>query len=210
MILKASNIKKSFDKKEVLKGVNLILTGGTVTLINGKSGEGKTTLGKILSFYIPPDEGEILIDGEKADKKILRKRRIIYLSQNAKGSFDPLYKIGKSLKEALSDKDNESEIYDGLERLSLDRSILSSYPLSLSGGETERLALLRCMLLKPELLILDEIERGLDDESRLKALSYLDEKRGESALLFISHESEKRLLRTDSLYLLEDGVLKSN
>ncbi len=207
-MLELRDISKSFNSTRLLSRVSLRLEDGESIMLYGKSGEGKTTLMKIIASYIEPDEGSVLIDGREKSK--LEKGSVVYISQNALGSFDPRFKIEKSLKEAFYSKKSKKSDFDAeshFRELSLPLSLIMKRPYELSGGEISRVALIRGILLSPSVLILDETGRSLNQEDAKALLSYALKSIGpRSNLIYVTHEEEKAPIKLKS-FTLSKGKL---
>jgi len=199
-ILKVRNLQKSFNKKIVLKNISFEVKKGFVFSIVGPSGSGKSTLSKIILGLEKPDSGEILYK-ETPIKTLLRKNKkkfrkeIQIVLQNSASSFNPRHTIKNILREPFifhKIEYSEEKIIEILKQVGLDESFLNRYPDEMSGGQRQRIAIARVLILKPELLILDEILRGLDISLQGQVIDLilkLKEEYGFS-LIFISHNKK--------------------
>lgn len=166
-ILKLENISYSADKEEILKNLNLTIKRGDCISILGPSGSGKSILLKLCSDLISPTKGEIVYNNKKYDdynpvelrKKISYCIQIPYLFGST--VYDNLEYPFK-LREKNIDKDR---VVKFLNDLNLNKDYLNKNIDSLSGGEKQRIALIRNLIFKPEILLLDEVTSGLDDEN---------------------------------------------
>lgn len=164
------NLKKSFGKNEVLKGVNLNIEKGKTTFIIGSSGCGKSVILKHIIGLLKPDEGEILIDGEDItkmnDKELYRIRnKFGFLFQGA-ALFDSMTvaeNIGLSLFENTDKPRDEVNaiVKEMLGLVDLD-GIQNMKPSELSGGMKKRVGLARALAGKPQFILYDEPTTGLD------------------------------------------------
>jgi len=173
-MIEVKSVSKAFGKKNVLSDLSFSLDTGEILGVYGKSGIGKTTLAKILCGLVLMDEGEILIDGTMLfsptspyDRKLGRGIQMVY--QHPYASLDPNQKIRGSFSEliryhglAKGKEETETLILRVLSEVNLDEGILSHLPRQISGGEAQRVALARCLLLQPTLLIMDEATSMLD------------------------------------------------
>lgn len=180
--------------KPIFADLSLTLGSGERLAILGPSGAGKTTLCKVLAGYLKPPCGRVLIDGEDAGAIDDSQRRfsrsafpVQLVSQHPESSFDPNLTIRRSLSEA-SDPDGErgrtlcSQF--GVRSAWLDRM-----PHELSGGELTRLCLIRALMVRPRVLICDEVTAMLDVVTQANlwsALMDIQEKEG-FGLIFVSH-----------------------
>ena len=186
-MLECKNIFKSYEGKEVLSNFSLSMKKGSITCILGRSGIGKSTLSRILALFDSPDKGSIYLNGKDIsdlrgkEKRILRKR-IQLVFQNPLSSFDPRWSIARSLKEA-DPEIGDDEIKNKLESFSLGYLELDSKPENISGGELQRIAILRALLAKPEVIIADEITSSLDAINRKIVLDILLEAKNQDTAI---------------------------
>lgn len=178
----------------------------------GESGSGKSTLGQMIAGLIRPSSGEILCDEISLAypiKGVLR-RQIQILFQHPEISFNPVLPLIRSMREPykLCGKDaGESSILEDIERFGLHREHLYRTPGELSGGELQRAALARVLVLEPQLLILDEPTSMLDVITQAQIIHYLKDyqQRHGTSYLFISHDSCLVNAICDRIYGIQDG-----
>ena len=214
---------KAFGSQTVLQNVSLNIPAGSIIGVSGASGIGKSTLAKILCGVMPPDAGEVSLDGkllvsqkEAYDRKCGLAIQMVY--QQPYASLDPSQKIGAGLRELISyhrlaenKKAAETLIADILVQMQLPAKILAHLPRQLSGGEAQRVALARCLLLRPKLLILDEATSMLDvsTQANLLALVKAQMLPNGGSVLFISHDRALTDFYCDVVYAFdEDRRLK--
>ena len=222
-MLEINNCCKSFGSQTVLQNVSLNIPAGSIIGVSGASGIGKSTLAKILCGVMPPDAGEVSLDGkllvsqkEAYDRKRGLAIQMVY--QQPYASLDPSQKIGAGLRELISyhrlaenKKAAETLIADILVQMQLPAKILAHLPRQLSGGEAQRVALARCLLLRPKLLILDEATSMLDvsTQANLLALVKAQMLPNGGSVLFISHDRALTDFYCDVVYAFdEDRRLK--
>lgn len=222
-MLELQNCCKAFGSQTVLQNVSLNIPAGSIIGVFGASGIGKSTLAKILCGVMPPDAGEVSLDGkllvsqkEAYDRKCGLAIQIVY--QQPYASLDPSQKIGAGLRELISyhhlaenKKAAETLIADILVQMQLPAKILAHLPRQLSGGEAQRVALARCLLLRPKLLILDEATSMLDvsTQANLLALVKAQMLPNGGSVLFISHDRALTDFYCDVVYAFdEDRRLK--
>ena len=222
-MLELQNCCKAFGSQTVLQNVSLNIPAGSIIGVSGASGIGKSTLAKILCGVMPPDAGEVSLDGklllsqkEAYDRKCGLAIQMVY--QQPYASLDPSQKIGAGLRELISyhrlaenKKAAETLIADILVQMQLPAKILAHLPRQLSGGEAQRVALARCLLLRPKLLILDEATSMLDvsTQANLLALVKAQMLPNGGSVLFISHDRALTDFYCDVVYAFdEDRRLK--
>jgi len=184
-------------KQAVLRGVDLKISSGQITVLLGESGAGKTMLAKAFSGLLPAGffvgRGSIVYAGKCVSTAAawaeLRGRKIFYSPQNAAASLNPVMTIGRQIDEYS--RIAESQLLEMMSALHFvqPRRILASYPFMLSGGENQRCLLAMALAGRPELLILDEPTAELDSEAQADFLRVLLDYQSRYALtvLLISH-----------------------
>ena len=189
----------------------------------GASGIGKSTLAKILCGVMLPDAGAVFLDGkllvspkEAYDRKRGLAIQMVY--QQPYATLDPSQKIGAGLRELISyhrltknRQETEKLIADILAQMQLPAKILAHLPRQISGGEAQRVALARCLLLRPKLLILDEATSMLDVSTQANLLVLVRAQMIPSggSVLFISHDRALTDFYCDTVYAFdEDHRLK--
>jgi phospholipid/cholesterol/gamma-HCH transport system ATP-binding protein len=168
------NLYKRFGTQEVLRGINLDIHKGETLAIIGPSGAGKSVLIKLMMGLLPADSGSIIIDGEdmcacksESAKNLLREK-FSMLFQSA-ALFDSLTVLENilfplmegSLARSMSKKSITAKVMPLIESLSLNE-VLSSFPQSLSLGVRKRVGMARALISKPEVILFDEPNTGLD------------------------------------------------
>ena len=201
----------------------MTIPNGSIIGVSGASGIGKSTLAKILCGVTAPDAGAVFLDGkllvspkEAYDRKRGLAIQMVY--QQPYATLDPSQKIGTGLRELISyhrlaenKRAAEKLIADILAQMQLPDKILAHLPRQISGGEAQRVALARCLLLRPKLLILDEATSMLDvsTQANLLALVKAQMVPGGGAVLFISHDRALTEFYCDTVYEFdEDHQLK--
>ena len=222
-MLEIKNCCKSFGNQTVLQDVSMTIPNGSIIGVSGASGIGKSTLAKILCGVTAPDAGAVFLDGkllvspkEAYDRKRGLAIQMVY--QQPYATLDPSQKIGTGLRELISyhrlaenKRAAEKLIADILAQMQLPDKILAHLPRQISGGEAQRVALARCLLLRPKLLILDEATSMLDvsTQANLLALVKAQMVPGGGSVLFISHDRALTEFYCDTVYEFdEDHQLK--
>ena len=222
-MLEIKNCCKAFGDQTVLQDVSLNIHDGSIIGVSGASGIGKSTLAKILCGVMPPDAGEVFLDGqllvsEKSNYDRRRGLSIQMVYQQPYATLDPSQKIGAGLRELISyhrltknRQETEKLIADILAQMQLPSKILAHLPRQISGGEAQRVALARCLLLRPKLLILDEATSMLDVSTQANLLAFVKAQMVPSggSVLFISHDRALTDFYCDTVYAFdEDHRLK--
>ena len=222
-MLEIKNCCKSFGNQTVLQDVSMTIPNGSIIGVSGASGIGKSTLAKILCGVTAPDAGAVFLDGKLlvSQKEVYDRKRSLSIQmvyQQPYATLDPSQKIGAGLRELISyhhlaenKKAAEALIADVLTQMQLPPKILAHLPWQISGGEAQRVALARCLLLRPKLLILDEATSMLDvsTQANLLALVKAQMVSGGGSVLFISHDRALTDFYCDTVYEFdEDHRLK--
>ena len=199
-LLIIENISKTFkvDKNkelQALKNINIKLKEGECIGIVGESGCGKSTLARIIVGIEKKTTGKIIFDNKEIDG-ILKTKDIQMIFQNPLSSFNSRMKIIDYMWEPLrnyfklSKKDSIPFIKKSLIDVGLDENALEKYPHEFSGGQLQRITIARAIIIKPKLIVCDEITSALDvsvQKQILELLKKLQEDLGLS-YLFIGHD----------------------
>ncbi|MCX8071509.1 MAG: ATP-binding cassette domain-containing protein [Candidatus Binatia bacterium] len=203
-IARARDVSVALDGKRILEGVSLEIMAGELVAIVGPSGSGKTTLLRTFNYLTPLASGEIEVAGirlrpglcERADAKLLLQlRRTVGMVFQDLHLF-PHLTVLQNLIEApvrvrrLAPREARDRARAGLERLGISH-LSELYPRQLSGGEQQRVALLRTLLMEPQLLLLDEPTSALDAANVDRFVQVLMEfqQRG-GATLMVTHQPQ--------------------
>lgn len=169
-MIKIRGLKKSFNTKKVLDGVNLDVEKGKITVIIGRSGEGKSVLIKHIMGLLKPDEGTIFLDDieitalRERDLNEIRKRfGMLFQGAALFDSMTVAENVGFPLKEHtdLPDEDILKAVKEKLKRVGL-VGVEYMMPSELSGGMKKRVGLARAIVMDPEIVLFDEPTTGLD------------------------------------------------
>lgn len=184
----------------------------TVGLL-GESGSGKSTLGQMLVGLVQPSKGKIFWDDREIRFPLRgeRRREVQILFQHPEISFNPVLPLIKSMREPYrlcKRAGSEEEILRDIERFGLHREHLYRTPRELSGGELQRAALARILVLEPKLIVLDEPTSMLDVISQAQIVHYLMEYQKEhgTSYLFITHNRTLADLVCGRIYEMEQGI----
>ena len=222
-ILDVKNIKKSFGKTEVLKGIGFSLEKGEVLSIIGSSGSGKTTLLRCLNFLETADEGTISVDGKQifdgslhktlSDTEIRDNRLhfgLVFQSFNLFPQYNVLKNItlAPTLLKRGEPEDIERDAKLLIERVGLTEKTYN-YPCELSGGQQQRVAIARALAMKPDILCFDEPTSALDPELTGEVLRVIRDLKGEDrTMIVVTHEMEFAHSVSDKVMFMADGVIE--
>jgi len=203
-VLKLEKIKKSFGKKEVLKGIDIELFSGEIIGFIGRNGQGKSTTLKIIMGLIFPDSGKVTFFEDKYDNPY---HKIGFVHESPSfweeiTAFEFLYSLGN-----IDGSHDDGEIETLLEFAGL----IENKDVKIrefSRGMKQRLGIAQALLNDPELLILDEPMTALDPlgKSQVKELMIKLKNKGKS-ILFSSHQLNEIKNMTDKFILLNDGKI---
>lgn len=216
--LKIRNLKKSFGKNKVLNGINFELTEGERVVVLGPSGSGKSTFLRCINWMEEPTSGEIIMDGERVTAKNIRKIRrnlgMVFQHFNLINNLTVMENLTLApVKLHLMSRDAaEKRAMELLRHIGLPAKA-GAYPASLSGGQKQRVAIIRAMMLNPEVLLFDEPTSALDPESIGDVLSLIRElaERG-MTIMIVTHEMSfakeiaTRVVFLDKGKIIEEGT----
>ncbi len=195
-MLEVKNVTVTFqdDGKTVLDDVSLTINNGEVVSIIGPSGSGKSTLIRCMNHLVKPTSGEILLDGELiTDKNINQMRGRIGMVFQQFELFPHLTVLGNmilapTMLKKMSKKEAISKAKDLLKLVKLEDKA-DAYPGTLSGGQKQRIAIVRSLLLEPEIMLFDEPTSALDPEMVKEVLDVIKElaERG-MTICVVTHE----------------------
>ncbi|MBF0752178.1 MULTISPECIES: molybdenum ABC transporter ATP-binding protein ModC [unclassified Pasteurella] len=205
------NIKKQLGKLALEANLQLPIQG--VTAIFGLSGAGKTALINLVSGLTKPDEGFIrlndrtLVDTETQQNVPIHLRKIGYVFQDAR--LFPHYTVKGNLCYGV--KNVSKEEFDYIVELLGINHLLKRYPLTLSGGEKQRVAIGRALLTDPEILLMDEPLSALDLPRKRELMHYLERLSQEIhiPILYVTHSLEELLRLADRVVLMENGKVRA-
>ncbi len=216
-MIEVKDIWKSFGELEVLKGVHLEVKKGEIVAIIGKSGAGKTTLLQIIGTLDRPTKGEVLIDGTNVftlgEKELaaFRNRHIGFIFQ-----FHQLLPEFTALENvcipAMIAREKESDYKPRAEQLLRDLGLgerMNHKPNELSGGEKQRVAAARALMMQPSIILADEPTGSLDEKNKKELselLIHLRQEYGQTILL-VTHDKELASI-ADRIIEIKDGRIE--
>lgn len=226
-LLIADTVSKIYQSGLVFKRHHTVLDAITLELeeektigLMGNSGSGKTTLGRIMAGLERPSRGQIIFQGTDIKhlhgKEFLAFRRSVQMVfQDPEGSLNPKKSIQRSISEVLGLLDVPKHKWRAttlqmLETVGLSEELLCRYPHQISGGQNQRLALARVLLLNPKVMILDEPTSALDISMQAQILKLFKDQQKERGLgyLLISHQREVVRFMAKEIFVLDNGHLR--
>ena len=214
-MIEVKNIHKSFGTLEVLKGVDLAVKKGEIVSIIGKSGAGKTTLLQIIGTLDKPDAGQVVIDGvdvfalKEKELADFRNRHIGFIFQfhQLLPEFNALENVMMPAMIArMSEKEAEQRAVQLLTELGMSER-LTHKPNELSGGEKQRVAAARAMMMSPDVILADEPSGSLDESNKKelhKLLLQMREQYGQT-IIIVTHDKELAEI-SDRVIEMRDGI----
>jgi len=217
-VLTVRGLVHGYDGRRVLDGIEFDIHAGEIVGLIGPSGEGKSTLLRLVLGLETPQAGTVTIAGHDMHKvhgAQLRdaRRHVQAVFQDPGASLDPHWRVGRIVAEplglwpgSLSRQATHAKVCDALARVGLDGDAAGRYPGAFSGGQRQRIALARALVVEPALIVLDEATSALDAAVRADMLDLLAGL-GDSgiALLFVTHDQAMIAGLADRVLHLSDG-----
>ncbi len=227
-MVRLEKINKKFNNNHVgsersfnaLRNVSFDIQSGEIFGLIGSSGSGKSTIGKLLLGLLAPDSGQVYYQNQALDE-VIRNRRGWYrgqcqaIFQDPKASLSPKMTVRELLREPLSLMpeidfiDYEKHILNWLKKVKLKDSILDRYPRQLSGGEAQRVCIIRALMRKPEFLICDEPTSGLDVSTEWEIINLIRQMQTQHNLsvLFMTHNLYLLPALADKIGIMHHGEM---
>ena len=213
MLLTVKNLTKTYNKKNVLKNINFSVEEKEIVSIIGPSGSGKSTLLRCINRMVTPTSGEILFDRKLiTSANIGEIRKEIGMVFQHFNLFENLtvrenITLAPVKLKLLSQAEAKKRALAMLKEINLyDKK--DSYPISLSGGEKQRVAIIRTLILEPRLILLDEPTSALDPEMTKEVIELIKHLKDKGiTLIIVSHEMEFVKEFSNRIIFIENGKL---
>ena len=212
-MIKVENLKKSFKEKEVLKGIDLEINKGDILAIIGPSGSGKSTLLRTINKLEKNTSGNIYFENKNIDEldvnKLREKVGMVFQQFNL---FSNMTIMENLLAAPLNTKkmkkdDAEEKALELLEKIGLSDK-KNSYPKELSGGQKQRIAIIRALMMEPDLILFDEPTSALDPEMVKDVLDLMKDLANEGmTMAIVSHEMEFAKQVSNKIIIMDDGEI---
>ena len=218
-MIELKDVRKSFGKNEVLKGINLQIDKGEVVVIIGPSGSGKSTVLRTMNYLEEPTSGNVIVDGmDLSDKNKLNAVRtevgMVFQNFNL---FPHMTVLDNLILAPVNVRKTDKKEAQNIAMKLLERVGLADkaqmYPDSLSGGQKQRVAIARALAMKPKVMLFDEPTSALDPEMVREVLDVMKSLADEGmTMVIVTHEMgfakevADRVLFVDGGQILEDGT----
>ena len=220
-ILKVENLKKVYikDKNEftAVNNVDLNIKEGECVGLVGESGCGKSSIARMITNLERHSGGDIFINDinmKEFNKKKELYKQVQMIFQNPLDSFNPRIKLGNSIGEikvnlGYNKREIKKEVIELLEKVGLSEDYYYRYPKEVSGGQCQRAAIARALLIKPKLLICDEPTSALDVSVQGQIINLLNDikEKTKTSFLFISHDLALVQNFCDKIYVMYEGEI---
>lgn len=232
-VITAKNIRKEYvvkkhfltgkakEKVAAVKSVNFTVEEGKTLGIVGESGSGKSTTGEIVGGLQNPTYGSVFYYGKNIaemspEEHKEYRRNVQFIFQDPQGSMDPNYKIGDIISMPLftlniaRDKNEANKMVDEiLARVGLDLNIKNKYPSEISGGQCQRAAIARALIVSPKVIICDEPVSALDVSIQAQIINLLKKLQKELSIayIFISHDIGVVNYMSDTIIVMQNGAV---
>jgi ABC-type polar amino acid transport system ATPase subunit len=214
-VVQLEDVHKSFGDNVVLDGIDLTVNAGEALVIIGPSGSGKSTLLRCVNLLEPVDSGRIFFEGEEITGKgvkvpALRQRiGIVFQQFNLFPHLRAIDNLTLAARRVgkIPTKEAEQRAHDLLERVGLSEKA-RSYPHQLSGGQQQRIAIARALMMRPHVMLFDEVTSALDPELVGEVLVVMrDLAREGMTMLVVTHEMQFARDVGDHLIFMDEGKI---
>jgi ABC-type polar amino acid transport system ATPase subunit len=214
-VVRVEDVRKSFGDNVVLDGVDLVVNAGQALVVIGPSGSGKSTLLRCVNLLEPIDSGRIFFEGEEITRKgakvaaIRQRIGIVFQQFNLFPHLRAIDNLTLAARRVshIPRKDAEQRARELLERVGLaDKA--RSYPHQLSGGQQQRVAIARALMMRPHVMLFDEVTSALDPELVGEVLVVMrDLARDGMTMLVVTHEMQFARDVGDHLIFMDGGKI---
>ena len=214
-ILEIKDLKKSFGDTPILQGLSLKVQKGEVVVVLGPSGCGKSTLLRCINGLETIQAGDILLDGQSITKNqkdfhLLRQKiGMVFQSYELFPHLDVLQNLilGPTKAQGRAKEEVIKEAEELLERVGLLEK-KHSYARQLSGGQKQRVAIVRSLLMHPEIILFDEVTASLDPEMVREVLELINDLAQEGRpMILVTHELQFAQAIADRIIFLDQGKI---
>ena len=210
--LELKNITLSYEDNTVLKDLSLTVNDGEFVSLLGSSGCGKTTTLRLISGFLKPDSGQILLDGQDISNIPVHKRGFGYMFQNYAlfPHMDVADNVGFGLKQqGISDTEKRTRVGEMLEVVGMSH-LADRLPKELSGGQKQRVALARALVIRPQILLFDEPLSNLDAKLRIQMRLEIRRLQEEFKIttIFVTHDQEEAFSISDKITVMNAGRIE--
>lgn len=215
-MIELKNIHKSYNDKEVIKGIDLTVDKGEVVTLIGRSGSGKTTLLRMMNALEIPTEGTVYVDGKtytekdkKSQIKVRQQSGMVFQSYNLFPHKSALENVMEGLVTVKKMKKSEAEkkSMELLEKVGLVH-VKDQRPHALSGGQQQRVAIARALAMNPKVMLFDEPTSALDPELVNDVLAVIKELASEGmTMVIVTHEMRFAREVSNKTVFIHEGVI---
>jgi ABC-type polar amino acid transport system ATPase subunit len=214
-VVRLENVRKSFGENVVLDGIDLTVPAGSALVVIGPSGSGKSTLLRCINLLEPVDSGSIFFEGEEITRKgvkvpaVRQRIGIVFQQFNLFPHLRAIDNLTLASRRVghLKRKEAEQRAHELLERVGLaDKA--KSYPHQLSGGQQQRVAIARALMMRPHVMLFDEVTSALDPELVGEVLVVMrDLAHDGMTMLVVTHEMQFARDVGDHLIFMDEGKI---
>lgn len=215
-MIELQNIKKTFNDKKVIKGIDLKVDQGEVVTFIGRSGSGKTTLLRMINALELPTEGAVYVNSETYDNKdkksqikVRRQSGMVFQSYNLFPHKTALENVMEGLITVKKMKKTEAQqqALALLEKVDL-TAVKDQRPNALSGGQQQRVAIARALAMNPKVMLFDEPTSALDPELVNDVLRVIKDLANEGmTMIIVTHEMRFAKEVSNKIVFIHDGVV---
>lgn len=215
-MIELQNIKKTFNDKEVIKGIDLEVDQGEVVTFIGRSGSGKTTLLRMINALELPTEGAVYVNSETYDNKdkksqikVRKQSGMVFQSYNLFPHKTALENVMEGLitVKKMKKAEAQQQALALLEKVDL-TAVKDQRPNALSGGQQQRVAIARALAMNPKVMLFDEPTSALDPELVNDVLRVIKDLANEGmTMIIVTHEMRFAKEVSNKIVFIHDGVI---